>query len=292
MWITKAATVLEETIAEIAYYSEHYVRIVMLKEEDSDIQTRFEDIQAIGDIPGINIEVVFPFLLAVYEDYMQKQIEKAEMITVIRLIESYIFRRAICDVAPRQLNRLFASLMPHINKSDYLQSLKAAFSRLRDSLRFPSDREFKREFLTKKVYKPDTPNYLCNYLLRNLENYEVKEPISVEGYTIEHVMPQTLSDSDEWKEELGENWENVYRDCLHTIGNLTLTKHNSRLSNRPFKEKRDMPGGYCNSSLYLDRSLAQAERWDEDAIINRAEILSEQACKIWIGIDVSDTSGG
>ena len=280
--------VLEETIAEIDHYSEHYVRIVMLKEEDSDIKTCFEEIQALGDIPGLNIEVVLPFLLAVYEDYMQKQIKKAEKIAVIRLVESYIFRRAICDVAPRHLNRLFARLMAYVDKSNYLQSLKAIFSRVNDSVRFPSDREFKQGFLTKDVYKPETPNYLCNYLLHKLENCNRIEPISIEDYTIEHVMPQKLSKK--WEEDLGDNHEEVHEKYCHTIGNLTLTKDNSRLSNRSFKEKQDIPGGFRDTPLCLNQSLAQVEQWDENVIINRAEILSEQACKIWTGIDVPDTS--
>ena len=69
---------------------------------------------------------------------------------------------------------------------------------------------------------------------------------------------------------------------LGTIGNLTLTEHNSELSNRSFKEKRDhKPGGYRDSSLYLNQSFAKAERWNADAIIERAKMLSEKACKIW-----------
>ena len=284
---------LEETIAEINHYSQHYARIALGEEKDSEIRACLEDLYTLGNIRGFRVEIIFPFLLEVYEDYTQERIEKAEMIEALRLIESYIFRRAICGVDLRPLRPPFAVLMMVVDKSNFLQSLKAAFSRMNDSVRFPSDRDFKRGFLTKDVYNLDNHHNLCNHLLRKLENYERKkkgeEPIR-EGYTIEHVMPQTLSDSEEWKVELGENWEDVYKDYLHTIGNLTLTKHNARLSNRPFKEKRDMPGGYRNSLLHLDQSLTQAERWDEDAIINRAEILSEQACKIWTGIDVPDTS--
>ena len=284
---------LEETIAEIDHYSQHYARIALGEEKDPEIRACLEDFYALGNIRGFRVEIIFPFLLEVYEDYTQERIEKAEMIEALRLIESYIFRRAICSVDFRPLRLLFAGLMMVVDKSNFLQSLKVAFSQEIDPYHFPSDYKFKREFLNKDIYKQDTPNYLCNYLLHKLENYERKEkgeePIR-EGYTIEHVMPRTLSDSEEWKVELGENWEDVYKDYLHTIGNLTLTKHNARLSNRPFKEKRDMPGGYRNSLLHLDQSLTQAERWDEDAIINRAEILSEQACKIWTGIDVPDTS--
>lgn len=275
---------LEGTIAEIDHYSGHYVRIVLLKEEDSDIQICFEDIQALGGIPGINIDIVFPFLLAVYEDYTQEQIEKAEMIEILRLTGSCIFRHAVCGTGTRDLGPKFAALMTLVDKNNYLQSLKAAFARMT----FPSDRKLKQEFLTKDIYKPNTPNYLCNYLLRKLENYERKEKCE-EPISIEHIMPQELTK--EWKEELDKDWKQVYEKYLYTIGNLTLTKHNSRLSNRPFKEKRDMPGGYRDSSLHLDQSLAQAERWDEGAIINRANELFQIALKIWIDTGVPDTSG-
>ncbi len=285
----KQPEALEATIAEINHYSEHYVRIALGKEKDPEIRACLEDVHALGNIRGFRVEIIFPFLLEVYEDYTQERIEKTEIIESLRLIESYIFRRAICSVDPRPLRLLFAALMIVVDKSNFLQSLKVAFSRENDPYHFPSDRDFKRGFLTKDIYNLDSRHNLCNYLLHKLENHDQIEP----DYTIEHVMPQGGTQgelTEKWKEELGENWENVHKDYLHTIGNLTLTKHNSRLSNRPFREKRDMPGGYRNSSLHLDRSLAQAGRWDKDAIINRAEIFSEQACKIWTGIDAPDTS--
>ena len=281
---------LEETIAEINHYSEHYVRIALGKEKDSEIRACLEDVYALGNIRGLRVEIIFPFLLEIYEDYTQERIEKAEMIEVLQLIESCIFRRAICSVDPRPLRLLFAALMMLVDKTNFLQSLKVAFSRGSNSYHFPSDLDFKRGFLTKDVYNLDTRHNLCNYLLHKLENHDQIEPIGIEDYTIEHIMPQTLSDSEGWKEELGENWENVHKDYLHTIGNLTLTKDNSKLSNRPFKEKRDIPGGFRDSSLYLDQSLAQAERWDEIAIEKRANELFQTALKIWIGTGVPDMS--
>ena len=290
----KQPEALEETIAEIAHYSQHYARIALGEEKDPEICACLVDLYTLENVRGFRVEILFPFLLEVYEDYTQERIEKAEIIDSLRLIESYIFRRAICSADPRRLRSFLAVLMMVIDKSNFLQSLKAAFSGVNDSVRFPSDRDFKRGFLTKDIYNLDSHQNLCNYLLHKLENHDRIEPIGIEDHTIEHIMPQGGTQgelTEKWKEELGENWENVHRDYLHTIGNLTLTKHNSRLSNRPFKEKRDMPGGYRGSSLHLDQSLAHADRWDEDAIINRAEILSEQACKIWIDPGVPDTSG-
>ena len=164
------------------------------------------------------------------------------------------------------------------------QELKDHFSRLSRSHRFPSNQEFKEAFIEKDFYNTHTRR---NYLLRKLENYDRKEPILVQDYTIEHVMPQTLSE--EWQAELGEDWIYVHEKYIDTIGNLTLTGYNPELSNRPFKQKQQIPGGFRDSPLRLNRRLAQVKRWDEAAIRERAEMLLDKALKIWTdhGIDPS-----
>ena len=269
----KQPETLEAIIKEIVHYSKHYVRIALLEEADRELHGCLEDIHA------LSVEVVFPFLLGLYEDYMQSRIEKTEVIGTLRLIESYVFRRAICGIPTHALNKVFAALTGQIDKDNYLQSLKTVFSRMTGVQRFPSDNEFKREFLIKDVYNLRTRNYLRNYLLPKLENHGRKEPIRVEDYTIEHVMPQTLSE--EWQSELGESWRETHEKYLHTIGNLTLTGYNSELSNNTFIDKQLIEGGFLDSPLRLNENLRKAEQWDETAIVNRAEMLLEKACKIW-----------
>ena len=266
---------LEAIIREIVDYSEHYVRIALLEEGDRELRACLEDIHALG------VEASFPFLLGVYEDYTQRLIEKAEVIEIFRLIESYVFRRAIRDLPTNTLNQNFATLMEQIDRDDYLQSLKVAFSQMSRNKRFPSDLEFKDAFLTRDVYNS---RIICNYLLRKLENYGRRESICVEDYTIHHVMPQTLSE--EWQAELGENWREVHERYLHTIGNLTLTGYNLEFSNRPFRDQQRMEGGFLDSPLRLNRSLREVERWDETAIVNRGKILWEQALEIWPHHDI------
>ena len=261
---------LEATIAEISCYSRYYVRIALLQEDDPEFLACFEDIHA------LNVETVFPFLLEVYEDYIQGQLEKEEVIEILRLIESYIFRRAICGIETRGLNRIFATLMLKISKRYYLASLKRALAQITFSQRYPSDSEFQEKFCIRDVYN----FHPCRYLLRKLENHgHSKEPVLLEDCTIEHVMPQTLSE--EWKAELGENWEEVHEKYLHTIGNLTLTGYNSELSNHTLIDKQLTEGGFLNSPLHLNQSLAEVDRWDEIAIVDRAKMLAEKACEIW-----------
>ena len=264
--------VLESTIAEIDQYSKHYVKFALLQEEELDLR------ECLKDIDDLEARVARPLLLEVYEDYTQGQIQKSELIEILRLVESYVFRRAICGIPTNTLNRVFESLMTKVDKSNYLRSLKDAFQQLTSTRRYPSDNEFKEALFIKDVYNFSR----CRYLLRKLENHGRKELISVADYTIEHVMPQNPDISESWQQELGENWEEAHEKYLHTIGNLTLTGYNSKLSDRPFKEKQHIVGGFRDSPLRLNRSLAQAERWNKDAILARTEEIARKSLKIWI----------
>ena len=94
-------------------------------------------------------------------------------------------------------------------------------------------------------------------------------------------MPQNRNLSKEWKEELGENWEDIQKTYLHTIGNLTLTGYNSELSDKPFAEKRDMKDGFKDSAIRMNIYLQDLETWNEDEIKKRTERLIDKGKKIW-----------
>lgn len=263
---------LEDHVKDLSRYAKHYVDIALLQEKDPELRACLEDIHE------LRVEVSYPFLLEVYEDYKNDLIEKADLIQILRLIESYVFRRAVCNWPTNRLNSIFATLMPKVDKNDYLKSLKKAFSEMRTYSHYPTDLEFKLELLCRDVYNFKVPKYL----LRKLENQErPKEPINIEKFTIEHVMPQTLTK--EWQQELGENYSQIHDKLLHTIGNLTLTGYNSEYQNLSFKEKRDMPKtGFRTSPLYLNESLAHEVKWNEEAILARGSELVKRALEIWI----------
>lgn len=121
----------------------------------------------------------------------------------------------------------------------------------------------------------------CAYLLERLENsFHPKEPIKAATYTIEHVMPQTLSS--EWKEALGDDAEVIHQRRLHVLGNLTLTGYNSELSCKPFKTKLEMKeGGFLSSPLALNRFIRERSSWGAEEILARGAILAETVCKVW-----------
>ena len=270
----EAPDALESIVAEIARYSQHYANIVLVKKEKPELRARYQEIIEELGLRGSPI----PFLLGVYDDYARGDIGTAELIDILRLVEGYVFRRAICGMSTNNLHMIFAALMKEVDKSNYLQSVKTAFLRMstNERRRYPTDSEFRQDLMDRNVYDSRS----CAYLLRKLENYGRKEPVDVSEYSIEHVMPQTLTE--EWQHELGANFQETHETYLHTLGNLTLTGYNPELSNRSFRQKQDMEGGFRDSPLRLNRSLAEAEVWNEDAIRERAEELAEKALQIWV----------
>ncbi len=265
----------EKIVRGIRRYGRHYVDIIQ-KEEDTELLECLEDIWA------LRAEVVYPFLLEVYDYYKRENLEKSEVVETLRLVESYVFRRSICELSGKFLNQIFVSILKNVsmdNANNYIQSLNATLLNLPFHRRCPKDDEFKKALLQKDIYTAQSGR-ICKYMLRKLENDGHKEPISVDEFTIEHVMPQKLTPV--WKRELGENHSEIHDKFRHTIGNLTLTGYNPEYSNSPFKEKRDMEKGFCQSHLYLNESLCKVEQWNEAAIKARAAKLAEKACEIWI----------
>jgi predicted transport protein len=95
-------------------------------------------------------------------------------------------------------------------------------------------------------------------------------------------MPQNENLSDEWQTELGPDWKRIQDVYLHTLGNLTLTGYNSEYSDKPFMEKRNMKGGFLESPLRLNKIIGNQVSWSEKEILDRADVLSEQAIHVWI----------
>ena len=71
-----------------------------------------------------------------------------------------------------------------------------------DYKEFPDDEKFKNAFISRDVYNMRARNFI----LSHLENYNNKAPITIENFTIEHIMPQNANPKDEWKQALGASW--------------------------------------------------------------------------------------
>lgn len=262
---------IEALVADIRTFSHYFCAMALGKETDPDLRFAFHDLRE------LKVDVAYPFLLELYHAYATGILSREDLIAGVRLVEAYVFRRAICSIPTNSMNKTFATISKTLKKDRYLESIQAYFLLLPSYRRFPNDEEFRRELQTRDIY-----NFRSrSYLLRRLENYGRKERVQVDEYTIEHIMPQNENLSLSWIAELGSEWKRIHETWLHTLGNLTLTGYNSEYSYRPFEEKRDMEGGFKESPLKLNKGIGQLDHWNEKAIKERAGRLADMALEVW-----------
>ncbi len=260
---------IEDLLKDLQKYCEYFCRIVFKEETDKNLN------KALSFLVDLEMDVIYPLLLELYSDYSDGVLSKQDFIPIIYLTESYICRRAVCGLGTNSLNKVFPSFTKRIQKDEYFKSLKAHFGYLTEKQRFPNNDEFKEHFITIDFY-----HFKKNkYFLERLEKFDTEEPVDTQECTIEHIMPQILTE--EWKRDLGENFKAIHEKYLHTIGNLTLTGYNPEYSNNSFQEKRDMEKGFKQSPLRLNQSLKDPEPFDEKKIEKRANDLADFALKIW-----------
>lgn len=262
---------VDELVSDIHAFGDYYCAMALDKETDKELARAFQDLRE------LKVDVAYPFLLELYHDYVNRVLSKTDFLEAVRLVEAYVFRRGVCAIPTNSLNKTFATFSRTLKKDRYLESVQAHLLNLPSYRRFPRDEEFKRELAVRDLYNFRNRSYW----LRRLENFERKERVPVDEYTIEHILPQNENLSKKWQEDLGPDWQRIQETWLHTLGNLTLTGYNAEYSDRPFPEKRDMKGGFKESPLRLNEGLGVLEVWDEAAIQKRAKWLAEQAVNVW-----------
>ncbi|MCZ2207974.1 HNH endonuclease family protein, partial [Cylindrospermopsis raciborskii] len=190
----------------------------------------------------------------VFDLFEHKTINDETVLKVLNLIESYAFRKKLVDSSTQSLNKFFFGLAKEIKKEDnwqknYFDIMAFTIKSKSGNLKFPTDDEFIQTLTYKDIYKLNKKNKY--FLLENLENYNSPYQTDVQELTIEHIMPQKLTQ--EWKSALGNNYKEIHDKYLHTLGNLVLTAKNSNLSNKDFKDKQKID--FENSKLRLGYDL-------------------------------------
>ncbi len=279
---TKRYDDIEEVLKEMLIYANTYRDIKEYQVGDKDTN------EIAKRLDLLDMTVAYPFLMAFLVYAKEVELPLSEIHQVFACIETFIFRRLMCDLPTNALNKIFATLHGAVLKSKrdsdtYSSVMIYILESKKLSSSFPKDEEFINGFTTKKVYSMQAKNKM--YIFERLENgssvekNDVVENIEQGILTIEHIMPQTLSNT--WKQDLGADWEEIQEKWLHTISNLTLSGYNIKYSNRPFIEKRDMENGFKQSGLRLNHYIAQFDKWSEEELEQRKQELSRIAKAIW-----------
>lgn len=267
--------------AEIARFNRLSVLFRLIldpdREANSDVRKRLSRLQAWGSTTA------YPVLLYLLELRDQGKADSAEIARAMLYMESFFIRRLVTGRATSNLNRILSALVTELDKSKPVdEEIRAIMSRGRTY--YATDEEVGNAVDVIPFYLNGRANQRKLVLQWLEESFGSKEPVSPDKLTIEHVLPQTPTP--EWRSDLrpdlgsGETFEQVHQALVHTIGNLTLTGYNPKLSNSAFAEKR---GLLATSGLSMNQEIAAQAHWGRPEIQARAADLASRIATTWPG---------
>lgn len=271
---------LMEALDELRELSNVYARLLNPQIEKDTVISR-----ELNYIRTLEINVAYPFLMPVYRDFVAGVISRDEFASVLRLVQSYVWRRFILSLPTNALNKIFMSLYDRIDHGDYLASIERSLMQRSGTQRFPRDAEVLAMLKDKDMYS--NKSRTRTYFFDRLENHNNREfvDVTMPGITVEHIFPQNPESG--WRSALApDEYALLGEKYLNTVGNLTLSGNNGRLGNKTFLDKRDMNDnggeqGYRFSRLWLNRDLQGLERWGVEQVEARAGRITQRFLEVW-----------
>ncbi|GAA1434492.1 DUF262 domain-containing protein [Streptomyces thermospinosisporus] len=271
---------LQREIEQLAERAGRFLRIVdPAREQCPALRTALERLASWGG------QTHYPLALHLLDLVAAGRTTPEDAAEALGYVESYLVRRLICQTPTSNLNRIF------MEAPKELETDRPAAEAVRRFLsgrrrRWPSDEELREAIRSKPFYWSGRPPQRAFILRRLEESYDASEPVDFAkaALTVEHILPQRPAP--QWfallAEETEENQtpQELHDLLVHTLGNLTLTGDNAKLSNHPFERKQQI---FDSSALRMNLEIASAQRWGKAEILARADRLAERAIKLWPG---------
>ncbi|WP_374541034.1 DUF4268 domain-containing protein [Flavobacterium sp.] len=285
LYPNKKEDAYHQELENIKSLSVHYKKLVNPSTvSDANIRKELEYINR------LEINVAYPFLLQLFEDTENGLLSKEDLIKILKLIQSYAWRRFVVGLPTNALNKIFMSLYAEVDTEEYYDSIAKVLLKKKGSAKFPTNEDIKTALKDKDLYNTQPKNR--NYLFEMLENYNNREYVNTnnENITIEHIFPRNPNEV--WSTNLSSEEYFLFKEkYLNTIGNLTLSGNNGALSNKSFLEKKEMNNdggeqGYIYSRLWLNAYLKSLDTWNITSYEERLNIIYDRFLKIWEYPDV------
>ncbi|MDB5185215.1 MAG: hypothetical protein JWN38_1023 [Candidatus Saccharibacteria bacterium] len=291
----QAITDQSDTASLEAFYGvvlrqlEHYL-FLKFNRDDNGLYTDFKD--KAFRLNFLKIEIVNPFLMKLLDRYRAGELDSAAVQRVFEIVETFLVRRIICNMATTGLNNLFSILDKEVSAqlqatpgASYGDVLTFVLNERTGATHLPTNAEVELAVSSNPFYKQR--NWYNNFILSSVDDKaQSKESALLHQIargdvelSIEHIMPQTLTS--DWQDMLGPDYENIHNRYVHTLPNLTLTGYNSKYSNNDFVTKKTIENGFNQSPLHINSFVRAAETWDEAALTARATWWNDQINKIW-----------
>jgi uncharacterized protein with ParB-like and HNH nuclease domain len=213
----------------------------------------------------IKAEAFKPFVIGLLEFNQHGvdgiKLSDAKLIDTLKTVRTYLIRRRVMGLTQGE-NKNIVLLSDKIGKlSNAEVSMLELLTNLFYKMRLPNDTEVSERLRTIDFYN-EIKKY-SKFILGKIEENNTKVSVNFRDskISIEHIMPQTLSNF--WRNELGENADNIHKQFLNNIGNLILTEFNGEIGNKPFADKKEK---LKTSSLNYRLDIISRDFWTETEI--------------------------
>lgn len=214
---------------------------------------------------------VYPFLMPLSNAIRDGRVAERDGGEVLRVIESFLVRRAVCGHEPTGLHAVFKRLWADCNGKPTKEIVTKVIRKHRTVV-WPTKTAFKGAVEKRPLYGVGITKYL---ILEHDRHLKGDQPSDVPW--IEHVLPETPSKI--WLKTFTRSQHETMKDLLANLIPLS-ERMNKSLSNRAYKEKRKK---YLKDSMFKSaREFAQRHRqWTPGALEKRSRELSTWASKRW-----------
>jgi len=277
----KAAT--ERIFSELQYAANLYSQILEPETSPFSKDAKFR-ISALNDL----LDSHRVFLLAALEaSLLQPGINFEKLVAYC---DAITMRWLVAGLNAQVLENLFQAEARRILQSDIpeAQRMEEVLASFQEHL--PSD-EMMRNRLNESNFKIPLARVTLTRINEVLHHNQGVIDYAAQKVNVEHIAPQTASEY--WYEALGidsslDSAPVRYRDAVTRIGNLTLLEYklNSGIKNADWDTKRfGIPGkhdkSYSDTVLKVAITVRETDVWDERAIMNRTEWISQMFLEIW-----------
>lgn len=277
----------EARLQEINRYCRYYYMIYNGEAEDKQVE------KALKDFRRNETRVPAPFLVEMYNLYDDGKIDAKTLIAQIRLIDTYLTRRALCGMDNGSLNRYFPQLLrsvmnswkkKHRNIHEITKVFLINYNRGK-SLAMPTDSQLRTRLREINAY-----SLMCiRPVLERIEHHGATAEVDTSDLNIEHIMPQNPNNW--WKRNSGAADDEDYTFYANLIGNLTLCAEydNTRMGNQDFKFKKSVLSKTLHIRMNIE--LLNRETWNIQEILNRCDRMAKQIAEIYPyegGKDIAD----
>lgn len=227
----------------------------------------------ISDLNRLGLSTAYSFLLSLLKEWKRGEFTDADIYDVLSAFRIYCLRKRLIALTAAE-NKNFPMLTGKIRELKEAKNKKEKMFKIlsnqESNLRLPNDIEISRFMETMNFY-----NFRhCKFYLSLVEESITKSrpDQSDDKLQVEHIMPKTLND--EWRNYLGADCDAMHQELVHTIGNLTLIRHNQELGQKLFDEKKKLYEEKAGLQI-AKTEITDKEKWDADTIKGRTRWITK-----------------